>query len=175
MVVLWKSLVLGDHAHISIAIIHFWVLDDDPCPPTWSIARHTEHGLIITWARPGLQGLGTANPFLGDDWVPAISQETIGKSWENGGFMGFNGIYPLVMTSIAMENHERSTIFNGYYPIWMAIFNSYVNSPVGRGKVLWPKVGELWGSRCVSWRGAFFDPCPNNVWVDEQHHCDSSI
>ena len=30
--------------------------------------RHTENGLIITWARPGLQGLGTANPPLGTSW-----------------------------------------------------------------------------------------------------------
>jgi hypothetical protein len=47
-------------------IIHFCVVDTgDPCPHRVSSARHTEHGLIITWARPGLQGLGTANPFLG--------------------------------------------------------------------------------------------------------------
>eukprot|EP00913_Durusdinium_trenchii_P027806 g26073.t1 len=28
-----------------------------------NLDKHTEQGLIITWARPGLQGLGTANPY----------------------------------------------------------------------------------------------------------------
>ena len=32
-------------------------------------------------------------------------RKTMGKPWENGGLMGFNGIYPLVMTHIATENH----------------------------------------------------------------------
>ena len=32
----------------------------------------------------------------------------MGKPWENGGLMGFNGIYPLVMTNIAVENHHCS-------------------------------------------------------------------
>ena len=33
-------------------------------------------------------------------------RKIMGKPWENGGLMGFYGMYPLVMTKIAMENHH---------------------------------------------------------------------
>ena len=32
--------------------------------------------------------------------------KTMGKPRENGGLMGFDGIYPLVMSNITMENHN---------------------------------------------------------------------
>ena len=69
-----------DHVHCSI--IHFGCLIlvthahiEHPQP------RHTEHGLIITWARPGLQGLGTANPCLGH-----LGVRSGGSKW---GMVGF--------------------------------------------------------------------------------------
>ena len=34
----------------------------------------------------------------------SFHRKTIGKPWENGGLMGFNAVYPLVMTKIAIEN-----------------------------------------------------------------------
>lgn len=39
-----------------------------------NLDKHTEHGLIITWARPGLQGLGTANPLTQDQALELIRQ-----------------------------------------------------------------------------------------------------
>ena len=46
--------------------------------------------------------------------------ETIGKPWENGGLMGFNGKYPLIMTNIAVENHHEINgkihYFYGHFP-----------------------------------------------------------
>ena len=39
-------------------------------------------------------------------WPMENHRKTIGKPLENGGLMGFNGIYPLVMTNIAMENNK---------------------------------------------------------------------
>ena len=44
-------------------------------------------------------------------------RKTIGKSYENGGSMGFNGFYPLVMTDIAIEHWE--TGFNFSCPLVM--------------------------------------------------------
>ena len=32
--------------------------------------------------------------------------KTMGKLWENGGLVGFDGIFPLVMCYIAVENHH---------------------------------------------------------------------
>ena len=47
-----------------------------------------------------------------------------------GGLMGSNGIYPLVMTNIAIENDHLWWIF----PLKMVIFHSYVNLPEGNSK-----------------------------------------
>ena len=33
----------------------------------------------------------------------------MGKPWENGGLMGFNGFHPLVMTNITIENDHRNS------------------------------------------------------------------
>jgi len=41
-----------------------------------NLDKHTENGLIITWARPGLQGLGTANPLTQDQALELIRQHT---------------------------------------------------------------------------------------------------
>ena len=38
--------------------------------------------------------------------------KTIGNPLENGGFMGFDGIYPLVIFDIAMENGHRNSEFS---------------------------------------------------------------
>ena len=46
-----------------------------------------------------------------------------------GDLMGFNGIYPLVMTNIAMENDHLWWIF----PLEMVIFHSYIKLPEGMG------------------------------------------
>ena len=42
--------------------------------------------------------------------------------------MGFNGIYPLVMTNIAIENGYLKWIF----PLEMVMFHSYVKLPEGK-------------------------------------------
>ena len=44
-----------------------------------------------------------------------------------GDLMDFNGIYPLVMTNITMENHP----FQWKNPLVLAIFHSYVKLPEG--------------------------------------------
>ena len=36
----------------------------------------------------------------------------MGKPWENGGFMGFCGIYRLAMTNIAIENGHGNSEFS---------------------------------------------------------------
>ncbi|CAK9096125.1 Hypothetical protein SCF082_LOCUS45148 [Durusdinium trenchii] len=41
-----------------------------------NLDKHTEQGLIITWARPGLQGLGTANPLTQDQALELIREHT---------------------------------------------------------------------------------------------------
>ena len=47
---------------------------------------------------------------------PAVNHRTLGKPEENGGLMGFNGIfhgtYPLVNCYITMENHHRNSGFS---------------------------------------------------------------
>ena len=54
------------------------------------------------WVTTGSKGCGMV--------MARSSQEqrrrntTTDKAWENGGLMGFTGIYPLVMTNIAIEN-----------------------------------------------------------------------
>ena len=37
---------------------------------------------------------------------PIRQVKPLGKPWENDGLMGFYGIYPLVMTDIAVENGD---------------------------------------------------------------------
>ena len=44
-------------------------------------------------------GLSSVKMWLGKLGNPV---ETMGKVWENDGFMGFYGIYPLTMTNIAI-------------------------------------------------------------------------
>ena len=46
--------------------------------------------------------------------------------------MGFNGIYPLVMTNIAIENGPVKLLI---YLLKMVIFHSYVCLPEGKGLV----------------------------------------
>ncbi|CAJ1359499.1 unnamed protein product, partial [Effrenium voratum] len=41
-----------------------------------NLDRHTDQGLVITWARPGLQGLGSANPLSQDQALALIRQHT---------------------------------------------------------------------------------------------------
>ena len=64
--------------------------------------------------------------------------------------MGFYGIYPLVMTNIAMENHHFKICLMGNLTISMAIFNGYVKLPEDnpfdfplRSCKLNPKLGHL--------------------------------
>ena len=39
----------------------------------------------------------------------SIHGKTMGKPWENGDLMGFNGFHPLVMTNITIENDHRNS------------------------------------------------------------------
>ena len=55
----------------------------------------------------------------------------MGKPWENGGLMGFNGFYPLVMINMANENDHLWWVF----PLNTVIFHSYVKLPEGIGDV----------------------------------------
>ena len=57
-----------------------------------------------------------------------ISQKTMGKPYENDGFMGFHGIYPLVMTNIAME---ITMLLMGQSTISMVIIHNSVSLPEG--------------------------------------------
>ena len=64
----------------------------------------------------------------GSCWeLPSVNGRTIGKWWLNGGLMGFYGIYPLVMTDIAVENGH----VEWNKPLEMAILHSFVKSPEG--------------------------------------------
>ena len=66
---------------------------------------------------------------------------SLGKPWENHrkmvvswDFMGFYGIYPLVMTNITIENHH----LKWNCPLNIVIFPSYVKLPKGTHHVaLW--------------------------------------
>ena len=58
--------------------------------------------------------------------------------------MALDGLYPLVMTNVAVENH---LIFNGKSTVSMAIFSSYVCLPEGRLDHDFPHllVAGVWG------------------------------
>ena len=56
-------------------------------------------------------------------------QKTMEKLYENGGFMGLDGIYPLVNVYISMKHHHVQWE-NIHYFDW-AILNSYVRLPEG--------------------------------------------
>ena len=88
------------------------------CPdfPGWFTQGHHRH-LNEAWA-PGSAAAGslwrlprTCSPKMRQKMWPEAS----GKTMENGGFpwdfMGFYGIYPLVMTYITMENDHRNSGF----------------------------------------------------------------
>ena len=76
----------------------------------WKIGR-----LLLRTGTPGeilVPGGGCVDPIhllicRSKAWFTiGYNGKTIGKPQENGGLMGFNGIYHLVMTNIAMENHN---------------------------------------------------------------------
>ena len=50
-----------------------------------------------------------------------------------GDLMGLNGIYPLEMTNIAVENHHVSLANRLRFFFFMVIRNSYVELPEGNG------------------------------------------
>ena len=63
--------------------------------------HHTRrHGARDPGGQRDGHGEGGENPM-----APGFfSGKIIGKPWENGGLMGFHGIYPLVSSNMAMEN-----------------------------------------------------------------------
>ena len=60
------------------------------------------------------------------------------KSWEYGGFMGFYGIYSLVICYIAFEHGHRNS---GFCPFNIVIFQSYIDLP--KGNLKWDKNLEM--------------------------------
>ena len=52
-----------------------------------------------------------------------------GKLWENGGLMGFYGIYPPVNCHKTMAMDRSTMLCMGQLTISMALFNSYVKLP----------------------------------------------
>ena len=92
-----------------------------------------------------------ARHFLGSSLQPKKNPAEAGsKRWKRNGPAGM--FYPLVNIQKTMENHH----FQWENPLYMAIFNSYVNLPEGMLQVfhLWPATQQASIGKCrARWSG----------------------